>query len=1139
MKQKGGYINDTFIELIQPNPRLEELRAQIVKLRSGIKEEYITYLDSYMSLGVFSDYIQKLNITNYILVNKQDYILIDEKKRDGNTDVFVLEDNYTIKEYNVIKELLPEFYNKNINILGLTSDIIYSRILYSERLFFKLAIGSYIRKENFPYYFKILDIFYTSGGYNNNMNLILSFIFMNKLHELLQIINTLEESVKLDTTNYYTLTHDDQQKNKLKQNLFSDFTSSNICDSLLIYANVSDDKANIISIDTINYNLKQIVSRESVRDLNPENYNLLLKIINIVIEYVSKNDNLISSYNYSIYLYLYKKLIRIPQKNKDESEANYTIRKDGEYKQRKKDMDRFIDNKHFKKIKQKLVFELSYFIYLSYKTNEESGDFNIKLVQNTLIDYFYGVTKDDIPYLPINPRQTLINIRGGPDDNTSYVIPETLILNEEDEEVPIDKLFYNYYFSSSHYIPLPITQILIYQSRIYQENDRGVYNYPDCGETTLLNFFNYLLVNEDGSFNSSILREPKIKKFYQKYPTIYSILNEIDKTLKTEWGIVMENHPQIIDKEMYSDKTYNFKPSIENCTFICNLFCGSVDKSLTEIITHLNSKIIIKDIKYSNESPYEVVKINNELKLIFAIFHAESYGITKINKIYNVLEERLQKKLIINYPYTDINIHLLIKVANGNFDEKECGNYNVIKYLIKNYFTHDSIRLNNQTKFNLLKYLIFDNTNIVDDHLDITDESILLFIFNQVTTNNNIENIFEFLDESTKYLNENMINKLLLNPIYSQIAYNLRYYPLNLLKQLYEYRIDENRFVEFSGDDINDDTSYIIIYFNNKIIVNNSNISVKIKDIITILENSEYKQRINNRNSNTSEDNKYKINEYDKAYIYNKEDDIGYYENEDSILHIIDNAVMSKLHLISILSYELDELTDNNTKIERNILNIKSILKNRIFPMYSYINDELIEERRRANEIEEKRIIEYKLTAPTRALEYKTESHGILELITVKIQPINELISSANAEYEEINRQEESSEELKAQSLNALTLVKEYNESINTIMSQMRDTLTQIDQLYIEISTSADIDVNDKNAIEINRLLYLIKSKKESIDSFIKIITEQSLIVRKRSVIQKNLWDSYDLSFLIGGYYNKSKKYYNKLSYSVMSNTIS
>jgi hypothetical protein len=1218
MEQKGGYINNTLIELVESNPKLDELRKSITKLRNGDKEDYRVYLDSYMSLGVFNDHMQKLGITNYLLVNKQDYILIDERNDTSNPTTFILNDDYSIKEYTV-KELIPDFYSKNTNILGLTSDIIYSNILFSDRVFLKLSKSLYLRKNNFPYYNKLLNILYNDGKYNRNMNPILSFIFMNKFHELLDIINNVRNTLVNDDTNYYATSNVDNKK--LKIDLFNDFKSSYICDVLLIYANLSDKNATINTIDEINNNLKYILQKrqsepiilflkekhsklskeqkqeitdeylkldlsqdyikynfgqkhvlydfieidsyiakvnESIKPLDSteDNYNLLLKIINIVIQYVNRNENLINGYNYSIYIQYYKNLTRDPIKNKDESEDNYNKRKEGEYVKRRKDMEKFINEKDVNKIKQKLIFELSYYIYLSYKINEESGDFNIKLAQNTLMDYFLGVTNDEIPNVPINPRQTLVNIRGGPDDNKSYVIPNKQEEQEEqgeqeeqveqveqvspiiDQELSIDNIYYNHFLKQSHNIPLPINEMIRDQSHIYQDNERGKYDYPDCGERTLLNFFNYILIQKNRSFDISKLHEIKIIKFYQKYQTIDDILKAKDRELKSDWGLVIENHQQLISKNMYNNRTFNFKPSVENFTFICNLFCKKVGSSLSDIIKYLNPKITNEKIKQYKEPPYDVFIINDELKLLLNIGHSESHGISKFNNTYEILQTKLGTKLLINHPYTDINIHLIIKIINGNFDEKQCGNYEVMKYLINKYFIFDSVRLYNQSKYNLLKYMVYENINIVDDHLDITDNTILEFIFNQITIKDNIEHIIEFITESFTYLSQNLISKFLdidgPNFLkYSNLERHLKKYPLNLIKRIYDYKINKKRFVEFinsDSDEIDDTRSYVIIYYNNKLTENNSKIKKIITKCIEILEQTEeYRDRIRDRNSQVRDI--YNINTYDSDL------DFEYGEhNRNSILKIISDfkgTNENKLIMRESL-YQLYELTDNNSKIKTTISSIKSTLQYLISPMYPYINDKLIEKRRLANIAKLAKMREYKLTAPTRALTHKTKAESIISLINTKFIELNVLIQEAKTVNTEINSG--TNQKLKDQSSNAISEIDRINSNVNTNVTHMRELLEQINILYTKIVETAitdeNLDEKDQQVKSINVSL----SKIEAIDIYtndlISNIKTQVEIAQKRELVQKPLWDyDFDYSSFEGGYYNKSKKYYNKLYY--------
>jgi len=592
---------------------------------------------------------------------------------------------------------------------------------------------------------------------------------------------------------------------------------------------------------------------------------------------------------------------------------------------------------------------------------------------------------------------------------------------------------------------------------------------------------------------------------------------------------------------MYNNRTFNFKPSVENFTFICNLFCKKVGFSLSDIIKYLNPKITNEKIKQYKEPPYDVFIINDELKLLLSIGHSESHGISKFNNTYEILQTKLGTKLLINHPYTDINIHLIIKIINGNFDEKQCGNYEVMKYLINKYFIFDSVRLYNQSKYNLLKYMVYENTNIVDDHLDITDNTILEFIFNQITMKDNIEHIIEFITESFTYLSQNLISKFLdidgPNFLkYSNLERHLKKYPLNLIKRIYDYKINKKRFVEFinsDSDEIDDERSYVIIYYNNKLTENNSKIKKIITKCIEILEQTEkYRDRIRDRNSRVSDI--YNINEYDSDLVLDDEYYDEYYSN--SILRIINEfngSEENKLIMRESL-YQLYVLTDNNSKIARIISDIKLTLKIYISPLYPYINDKLIEERRLAKIAELERIREYKLTAPTRALAHKKEAERIQSEIDPFLAKLSALIQGAKAVNTEINSG--TNQELKNQSSNAISEIDKINSNVNTNIIQIRELLVEIDTLYTEIigSEITDKNLDEKNLQEklINASLSRIKILNGLTNTLVLNIKSQVEIAQKRELVEKPLWDyDFDYSSFEGGYYNKSKKYYNKLYY--------
>lgn len=965
MSQSGGYIHNTLIRdldnnIINNDLALKDLYNSLNRGSKLEKDELIRLLDNYMPIPIFIELLTKLNITNFLLVNQQKYILIDKRNTLTPTRVFTVYDNYQIKETDLLDN--TSYFKDNINIHNLSPIIMYSRINYIDKIFLK--ISKHINNENFPYYNKLLNTFYDGEYYIRKINPILSFIFMNKLHEILNIINRLTLDITGNQTDYYNLKYTKQSIptiGEVEQSRISyDIKSNNslhMCDYL---TSITNQKI-IDTIDKINYNLLLIFNKKKKElpqlDYNPENYNLLLKIINIVINYINTYPNLVEGYNYAIYIKTYKELNQNLTRNIGETGEEYESRKRAYDKGKQIIMEKFI-NTPKEQIKQTLIFELSYFLYLAYKTNEESGDFNYKIAQYTILDYFYGVTKDEIPKLPINKRQTIMNIRRGVDDNSSYklikddewrgvplhIIPYTAELYGGDAE--LDKLFYSCVSDYNDYI-------IIQSQTIYTDEHGAEYEYIDCGETTLLNLFNYILLQPSGSFDISKLSDEKIIAFYTRYPTINSIITENLQTLKNEWGKVIQDRPSLIIRDMYQNEKYNFRPSLFNTTLLCNLFHNNSNKelSLVEIILYLNPYIKSNKISLISKIIYDTITINNELYLKFSELHAESMLISKFNKIYEELDHRFNEKLIINHPYTTINIHLLYKIAYGTFDITKCNEYNLMNYLCKYYFTNDSKKIEDRTKYNLMKYITFEHIEVYKSVIIINDDKILDFIYNELVKTNSIDGICEFIIQSYYYMVENDIIYIKYPEQYP--TYN---FPVNLLKKIYDYKIDDKRFVEFNLDDylVNEDQSYIIDYYNNKIRDNLTEINKKIPRVIELLNMSEvYRARIVARskiiriqNRIDDKDLQEEENESDKENDEPNMDLLGgAYLLKNSILKIIDDYIedtrineLNKNEMTDI-SKQIYKLLEDNNEIKNKLEEIKLFLMRHIQKYYIYLID--------------------------------------------------------------------------------------------------------------------------------------------------------------------------------------------------------
>jgi hypothetical protein len=251
------------------------------------------------------------------------------------------------------------------------------------------------------------------------------------------------------------------------------------------------------------------------------------------------------------------------------------------------------------------------------------------------MDYFIGCTKDQVPYLPINVRQTLISIRNDGDDNgVKYIAPF-----EYDEY----KILYKYKIFKS----LNINFKYVPQTQITTQ----IQPYADCGERTLLNMFNYFLLDEEGNI---LIRESwneRLKIFYSKWNNINKISNKgTMQEMKNDFAKVIENIPEFNNTNFYANHTYNIRPNLENIIKICK-FLLNLDGEITikNILINLDSNIEEDDIKLYNCDAYFCIEYK-KIVIKLNIGHAEfkfSFELKKngfLSYIYNDFFENFARR---------------------------------------------------------------------------------------------------------------------------------------------------------------------------------------------------------------------------------------------------------------------------------------------------------------------------------------------------------------------------------------------------------------------------------------------------------------------------------------------------------------
>ena len=583
-------------------------------IKGNLKKEINTYDDFKTNIDTLMPlcYYDKSQ-SNFILINDQNYILID-KKTNEDYKVFKLTNTFDIidndKPCEMIKDNIIDPCIRGINKLIYGINLIQA-YKYHNTDIFRIFLSK-VWTSGYDFFNRLKDIIYKNLPdketkvltgqivYQNQINIVLSLIFINKLDYLLLQINSVE--INSDSINYFynvekTKESDEKNKitNKQEKNIITNFNDINtniLYDYIKYYdSHMVSELKTITTFDELCINLYMTLSiisnsdKISIKKGEPSvvnkfkfmeqqtDFNLLMSIIKEIYTYINENDHLVDQYNYSLYIDKYKSFLL---SNKLKSTPHKSLLSFISY-----------DRQY---IKNKLILNLSSLIYLCYKTNIELGVW-YKTSQYMILDYFYGMCKIKNECIPINQRQVLITILG------------ELRNNEFDM---LENNFYTLFKS-------PFKEIKQY---------KFPGGHTDCGETTILNVFNYFLIKENGEFNLTEIEswDEKLQIFYKKYKTMKSMINENIETLKTALAEVFNNRGDSVPYK-YNDEG-DINTSMDNIINTCAFVLGIKSTNFKDIFKKLKPLINIDDvsidlyiIKYSDVFTLELTNGHSEFKL--------------------------------------------------------------------------------------------------------------------------------------------------------------------------------------------------------------------------------------------------------------------------------------------------------------------------------------------------------------------------------------------------------------------------------------------------------------------------------------------------------------------------------------------
>ena len=318
-------------------------------------------------------------------------------------------------------------------------------------------------------------------------------------------------------------------------------------------------------------------------------------------------------------------------------------------------------------------------------------------------------------------------------------------------------------------------------------------SYPDCGELTLFNIFNYLLTHSNKIYSNNFKIEKlpensEIKKFYEKLNTFENLYNKYIREKRNNINFGSEFYKLFSNKkdvEYYRQKC-DIIPDINNILKICNILMVRTDenkfKTFEEFITHFDERNNIDNntINYT---------INGTLKITFGRGHAF------IQYMNSSTDDILTNVFIDDYEHLNRNLYLQQSDLTEYQDLNDIYNINKLLIYSDNIYTYLDIFKENLT--NMINLLISQNIlkfNIKDEyrnntllHLAIINdlEDIAEKIINKLqSTDLNIQNNEEDTPLHLAIINEKIeiAEKLIdkLEPNELTILNNEKYTPLHL-----------------------------------------------------------------------------------------------------------------------------------------------------------------------------------------------------------------------------------------------------------------------------------------------------------------------------------------------------------------------
>jgi len=728
MTQEGGFINPYPIYDMNKVPidsyEYKDNLDKYIDIKDNITTQYkdkeskfdnsIITLQNYYTpilikkdFGIFNEY----KITNYKICRKTNNIYYElfNNRLDDSFRLFELYPNYTYYEISNTIQLV-ELPNK---------DTVYDYLKVQDPTF----------KDGINHMYAYLSgLFLTSSQFDMDyfMKQLNKDIFKNK-YESIHIF--IKDFIEFGENNMIIYKNSFNLMNKYilmgQPNIYLDLLS-------IFYGIIKDNikmkyKGDINNLKT-SKNIAELKTK--ISSTYKKNKAIMLAATSIIENTINTHNSILETYNFCLLYNQYN----ISRHNKNGFISNDKINEYMKYDSNKLTILYIVEH-------------LDLFIkYANALTNKQSI-VNIK-INKTIIDNIIAYTLyyqiENLPYL-INKNEIMANLYG----NNNYIIKDDFKLTEYSETLYAIEDIKIFYFTLLK-IEFPVIAQDFMTCPVNPLTKRIM-----CGETTILNIFNYFLYNiETDTFdlNKLTIKNALVVYFYTKNNTMQLVKNN-----KNDFFILLQNIKSDISEELYlshdddddgHDYSWELRPTYRTiCIIIANLFDLPIDENIND---NKLAFLLGEIFKFKTLDKYEVnhnpdnvyIRVDN-----FALNMSEKHSSfvygnmaiekTRLDSIFNFNNtarlpwlERLFNSLY-NIAFSDVpdqdNIYYNIEYTDNKSREH---NNNLLYWLF--FHKLQDIFVNNISKKSFVDHIVKYNM------VDYDDDKALELIAEYISLDNNI-----------------------------------------------------------------------------------------------------------------------------------------------------------------------------------------------------------------------------------------------------------------------------------------------------------------------------------------------------------------------------------------------------------------